>query len=197
LKPGKLSAHAQCHPYYPIRRFTSPGNLPGDTLLIAAGVYAMQGKMSIVAVIIVAAIAASAGDSTSYLIGRKLGRKVFRKEDSIIFRRDHILKAENFYEKHGSKTMLVAHFLPVIRTFSPLLAGVGRMPYRRFVSFDAVGDSAWAIVIALAGYYVGSRIPNIDHYILIAVGLVIVLSLAPTLYQVGRVLIKRRRSEKS
>jgi membrane-associated protein len=169
--------------------------LPGDTLLIAAGVYAMQGKLSVVSVIIVAALAASAGDSTSYFIGRKLGRKVFRKDDSILFRKDHIAKAENFYEKHGSKAVLIAHFLPVIRTFSPLLAGVGRMHYPKFLSLDLIGDTAWAIIITLAGYYVGSRIPNIDHYILIAVGAVVVISLAPTLYQLGKHLLKKRRAK--
>jgi membrane-associated protein len=168
--------------------------LPGDTLLIAAGVYAMQGKFSIAGVIIVAGFAAVAGDSTSYLIGRKLGPKVFRKEDSILFQKSHIMKAEDFYKRHGSKTVLIAHFFPVIRTFSPLLAGVGKMHYPKFLSFDVLGDSAWAVVISLAGYYVGSRIPNIDHYILISVALVVIFSLSPTLYHITKVIIKKRRA---
>jgi membrane-associated protein len=171
--------------------------LPGDTLLIAAGVYAKQGKLSIASVILVAGIAAIAGDSTSYFIGRKLGRRVFRKDDSILFRKDHIMKAENFYERHGTKTVLIAHFLPVIRTFSPLLAGVGKMHYPKFLSLDATGDIAWALIISLAGYYVGSRIPNIDHYILIAVGAVVIISLAPTLYQLTRVIVKHRQRQSS
>jgi membrane-associated protein len=170
--------------------------LPGDTLLIAAGVYAMQGKLSIVGVIVVAAIAASAGDSTSYFIGRKLGPKVFVKDSSILFRKDHVMKAEAFFDKHGSKTILIAHFLPIIRTFSPLLAGVGRMRYKRFVVFDVIGDSAWAIIISLAGYYVGSRIPNIDHYILLVLAGVITVSLVPTIYQVIRHYSRQRSAPK-
>jgi membrane-associated protein len=126
--------------------------LPGDTLLIAAGIYAKQGKLSIAAVILVAAIAAIAGDSTSYLIGRKLGRRVFYKDDSILFQKSHIKKAEDFYERHGNKTVLISHFVPIIRTFSPLLAGVAKMNYRTFLSFDVVGDIAWAIILSLAGY---------------------------------------------
>src|SRR5580698_4613248 len=120
--------------------------LPGDTLLIAAGIYAKEGKLNIAAVIVVAAIAATAGDSMAYFIGHKLGPRVFRNKDSVIFRPEHVARAERFYEKHGPKTLLIAHFLPVIRTFSPLLAGVARMPYRRFLTFDATGDTAWALI---------------------------------------------------
>jgi membrane-associated protein len=170
--------------------------LPGDTLLIAGGVYAAQGKLSIVAVVIVAAVAAAAGDSTSYWIGHHLGRRLFRKPDSVIFRQDHIAKTEKFYEKHGSKTVLAAHFLPIVRTFTPLLAGAGRMPYSRYLTYDLVGDSCWALVVSLLGYYFGSRIPGIDHYLLIAVVAVIVLSLAPTLYQSGKLLLKHKLAGK-
>jgi membrane-associated protein len=170
--------------------------LPGDTLLIAAGIYAKEGKMNIAAVIVVAAIAATAGDSMAYFIGRKLGPRVFRNKDSVLFRPDHVARAEKFYERHGPKTLLIAHFLPFIRTFSPLLAGVARMPYRRFLTFDATGDSAWALIVTLLGYYVGSRIPNIDHYILIALGCVIVLTLSPTLFQLGRLTLKKYRTKR-
>ncbi|HTB48966.1 MAG TPA: VTT domain-containing protein [Verrucomicrobiae bacterium] len=170
--------------------------LPGDTLLIAAGIYAKEGKLAIAGVIIVAAIAATAGDSTAYLIGRKLGRKVFRSEDGVIFRKDHVQKAEAFYEKHGPKTLLIAHFLPVVRTFTPLLAGVGKMRYTKFLSFDAIGDTCWAVLISLAGYYVGSRVPNVDHYILLALGAVIVITLSPTIYHVAKISFKKRRGDR-
>lgn len=160
--------------------------LPGDTLLIAAGIYAHEGKLSVAAVILVAAIAATAGDSTAYFIGRKLGPRIFRNEESVIFRPDHVARAEAFYEKYGSKTLLVAHSLPIIRTFSPLLAGVGKMRYRRFLGFDATGDTAWAVIVTLVGYYVGSRIPNVDHYILLGLAGVILITAAPTLFQLGR-----------
>lgn len=169
--------------------------LPGDTLVIAAGVYAAHGKLSIAGVLIVSAVAAIAGDNTAFWIGRHLGPRVFRKDDGLIFRKDHIQKAEEFYERFGAKLLLVSHFLPVVRTFTPLLAGVGNMPYRRFVAFNMVGDSLWAVTVGLLGYYVGSKIPNIDHYILLALGAVIVLSLGPTLLHFVRLRLRRRSSE--
>ncbi len=166
--------------------------LPGDTLLIAAGIYAKQGKLSLAAVILVAASAAIAGDSTGYSIGRKLGRKVFTKDDGIIFRKDHIEKAEAFYEKHGAKTLLVSHYLPIIRTFTPLLAGVARMDYRKFLFFNVIGDITWAVSVTLVGYYVGSRIPGVDKYILLIIGSVVLASLVPTLYHLTRAHLKKR-----
>lgn len=167
--------------------------LPGDTLLIAAGIYAKQGKLNIAALIIVSALAAIAGDSLGYYIGRKLGPKVFTKDDGLIFRRDHIDKAEHVYERFGSKALLVTHFIAIIRTFMPLVAGIARMPYRRFLAFDTVGDTFWAISVTLVGYYVGSRIPNVDHYILLALAVVIICSLAPALYHFVRVRLRSRR----
>ena len=167
--------------------------LPGDTLLIAAGIFAKEGKLDIAAVIVVAAIAATAGDSTAYLIGRKLGPRVFHKQDSVIFNPTHIARAEKFYEKYGPKTLLVAHFIAFVRTFSPLLAGVGKMPYARFLTFDAVGDTTWAITVSLLGYYVGSRIPGIDHYIVLAVVGVVFIGLLPTIYQIVRLTLQKRR----
>ena len=171
--------------------------LPGDTLLIAGGIFAMQGKLSLWAVIVVALSAAILGDSTAYLIGRKVGRRIFNKTDSILFDPTHVKKAENFYEKYGSKAVLIAHFIPVIRTFNALIGGVGEMPYAKFLFFDAIGDTAWAIVVTLVGYYIGSRIPHVDHYILGIVGMVVIISLAPTLYHlVIRRRIKARRAKK-
>jgi len=166
--------------------------LPGDTLLIAAGIYAKEGKMDIAAVILVAAVAAIAGDSTAYFIGRKLGPRIFIKQNSVLFNPDHIAKSEKFYEKYGSKTLLVAHFIAFVRTFSPLVAGIGKMSYPRFLTFDAIGDTAWAFIVSLLGYYVGSRIPGIDHYIILAVVGVVIVGLAPTLYQLGRLFMQRR-----
>ena len=167
--------------------------LPGDTLLIAAGIYAKEGKLSIAAVIVVAAVAATAGDSLAYFIGRKVGPRVFRNKDSVIFRPEHVLRAEAFYEKHGPKTLLVAHFLPVVRTFTPLLAGVARMPYRRFLTFDGTGDSFWALSVSLLGYFVGSRIPNIDHYVLLVIAIAVFSTLVPTLFQFARLNLQKRQ----
>lgn len=168
--------------------------LPGDTLLIAAGIYAKQGKLNIAALIIVAAVAAMAGDSLGYYLGRKLGPRVFTKDDGLIFRRDHIDKAEYVYKRFGSKALLVTHFIAVVRTFMPLMAGVARMPYRRFLTFDAIGDIFWAVAVSLVGYYVGSRIPNVDHYILLALALVIICSLVPAIFHFLRVQLRRKSS---
>lgn len=168
--------------------------LPGDTLVIAAGIYAKQGKLSIASVLLVSALAAIAGDSLAYFIGRKLGPHVFKKKDSVLFRPEHIARSQHFYEKYGPKLLLVAHFMPVVRTFTPLLAGVSRMSYKRFITYDAIGDIFWAVSVSLLGYYVGSRIPNIDHYILLGLGLAILLTLLPTIYQFGKIHLRKRRS---
>ena len=170
--------------------FFLPG---GDTLLIAAGIYAKEGKLDIAAVITVAAVAAIAGDNTAYWIGHRFRRRVFKRVDSVVFNPKHVERAELFYERHGPKTLLIAHFIAVVRALSPVLAGVGHMFYPRFVLFDAIGDTAWAIVVGLLGYYVGSRIPGIDHYILLAVLAVVLFGLAPTLYQLSRLVLKKRR----
>lgn len=167
--------------------------LPGDTLLIAAGIYAHGGHLSIVAVIVVVAIAAILGDSTGYFVGRTLGPRLFTKPDGVIFRKDHIEKAEAFYEKYGAKTLLVSHFIPIVRTFQPLLAGVGAMPYRKFVVFDVIGDIIWAILVPLLGYYVGSRIPGIDKYIQLILLVVIVLSAGPTLYHLLKLRFQKNK----
>jgi membrane-associated protein len=164
--------------------------LPGDTLLIAAGIYAHQGKLPILAVIAVCAAAAIVGDSVAYFTGRKFGTKIFSKPDGIIFRQDHIKRAEKFYDRFGAKTLLIAHFIPVVRSFTPLLAGVASMPFKRFISFTFTGDTLWGITIPLLGYYVGSRIPNIDSYIMVGLGLAILTTLAPALVHV----LKTRRA---
>lgn len=166
---------------------------PGDTLLIGAGVYAATGKLSLLSIVIVVSLAAILGDNVGYHIGKRYGRRLFRKPDGLIFKQEYVTRSEAFYERYGSRTMLVAHFLPVIRTFTPAVAGVGRMNYKQFVLFDAIGDIAWATVVTLIGYWFGRKVPNIDHYILLAVGLVIICSLAPTLYQVYKGLKARRR----
>ncbi|HUC88204.1 MAG TPA: VTT domain-containing protein [Candidatus Binatia bacterium] len=166
---------------------------PGDTLLISAGVFAAQGKLpgGIVALIIVVAIAAIAGDNTGYLIGKHGGRRLFSKKDSKVFRHEYIEQTEKFYERFGSKTMLLAHFLPVIRTFAPIVAGIGRMPRLQFFIFDGIGDMAWAIIVSLIGYWFGSKIPNIDHYILLAVVLAIAFSFGPVVYHVLKAILHK------
>lgn len=166
--------------------------LPGDTLLIAAGILAKQGKMSLAGILVIAALAAIAGDNTAYLIGNRVGRKIFNKKNSLLLAPSHVDKAEKFYERYGPFAVMSAHFLPVVRTITPLVAGVGSMRYKTFVVFNAAGDILWAVIVTLLGYYVGSRIPNVDHYILIAVIAVIILSITPTLIQYFRLRSKQK-----
>jgi membrane-associated protein len=155
---------------------------PGDTLLLSAGVFAAQGKLSLTAICVVASLASIAGDNVGYHIGKHMGPRLFRKKDGVLFRREYVEKAEGFFNRFGSKTMLLAHFVPIVRTFAPIIAGVGHMPYRRYVIFDAIGDIAWSISVTLVGYWVGTRIPNIDHYILLAIGGATVITFGPMLW---------------
>jgi membrane-associated protein len=166
---------------------------PGDTLLLSAGVFAAAGKFNLIEVIVVVALAAILGDNVGYHIGKRYGRRLFKKPDGVVFRQEHITKAELFYNRYGSKTMLFAHFIPVIRTFAPATAGAGKMDYKSFVMFDAVGDVAWATIVTLVGYWFGSKIHNLDHYILLAVVVVVVATLAPTFYHLFKAYQEKRK----
>ena len=159
---------------------------PGDTLLFSAGILAAGGKLSIASVLLVIALAAIIGDNVGYQIGKTLGRRLFHKPDSVIFRKEHIDRAEAFYEKYGSKTMLLAHFVPVVRSFAPVTAGAGNMPRKQFIVYDAIGDIAWTLLVTLLGYYVGSKIPHVERYIEPVLLLVILVFLTPTTYHVLR-----------
>lgn len=156
---------------------------PGDTLLLSAGVLAAGHKLPIALTLLVIAGAAIAGDNIGYEIGKRLGPRLFKK-DSVVFRHDYIMKAEKFYEKYGSKTMLLAHFVPIIRTFAPVTAGAAHMNRKQFVVYDATGDIAWTLLITLFGYFVGSKIPGIDKYIEPVLLGIILLFLLPTLYHI-------------
>jgi membrane-associated protein len=180
--------------------------LPGDTLLLTAGVFAAQGKLSggLPVTIAVIALAAILGDNTGYTIGRLSGKRLFRKKDGLIFRQEYVERAEKFYERFGAKTMLLAHFAPIVRTFAPIVAGVGKMSRAQFIIFDAIGDIAWATLVTLLGYWFGSKIPNIDHYIVPTVGIVTIITFGPVLWHLfgekearQKLLsaLKRRKSE--
>ena len=170
---------------------------PGDTLLLSAGVFAAAGKLSLVTLIPVIALAAIAGDNVGYHIGKRYGRQLFRKPDGLVFRQEYVQRSEKFYEKYGSKTMLLAHFVPVVRTFAPAVAGVARMNYRQFVIFDAIGDTAWAAAVTLVGFWFGSRVHNLDHYILLAVAAAMVITLGPTVYHVAKALLEKQRASRT
>lgn len=169
---------------------------PGDTLLLTAGVFAAHNKLPLIPTIAIIALAAIAGDNTGYYIGRRWGRRLFKKPDGLFFRQEYVQRAELFYERFGSRTMLLAHFVPIVRTFAPPVAGVAKMDHKQFFFFDAIGDIAWAIVITLVGYWFGSKIPNLDHYILLAVGIAMVFTLGPTVYHLIKALLEDRRKKK-
>lgn len=155
---------------------------PGDTLLFSAGILAASGQPNIIEVLCAISAAAILGDNVGYHIGHRLGGRLFRKPDSLIFRKEYINKAETFYEKHGSKTMLVSHFVPIVRAFVPVTAGAAKMPYRQFVFYDAIGSISWTLSITLLGYFVGSRIPGIENYIEPVLLLVILAAFVPTIW---------------
>lgn len=154
--------------------------LPGDSLLFTAGFLASQGIFDIRVLSLICFAAAVLGDSVGYTFGHKVGRRLFQRKDSLLFHKDNLLKAEKFYEKHGKKTIVIARFMPMIRTFAPIVAGVGNMEYKSFISYNVIGGFLWAIGITVAGYFLGSAIPNVDKYLLPIILVIIILSVAPT-----------------
>ncbi len=155
---------------------------PGDSLLFTAGFLASQGFFDIKILIGGCFIFAVLGDSVGYYIGHKLGPKIFTKDNSIFFHKKHLERANSFYNKHGGKTIILARFIPIIRAFAPVVAGVGKMNYKRFVAFNLIGGVLWAIGVTLAGYYLGSLIPDVDKYLLPIIGLIIFASILPALH---------------
>lgn len=157
---------------------------PGDTLLFAAGLIAAQGQFSIEAVIAVIVFSAILGGQTGYLIGQRYGPRLFRKKDGILFRHEYVLQAERFYEKHGGKTIMLARFVPIVRTFAPVVAGIGNMDIKRFTFYNIVGSGVWGIGVTLLGYYFGYLIPNIDQLLLPIIGFIMIASFAPAIYHI-------------
>ncbi|MFN8375789.1 MAG: VTT domain-containing protein [Anaerolineae bacterium] len=167
--------------------------LPGDSLLFTAGFLAstnMPGTetpiLNIWILIFGCAIAAITGDSVGYSFGRRVGRRLFQREDSVFFHKKHLVRAEEFYEKHGSKTIVIARFMPIVRTFAPIVAGMGQMHYSRFVTYNIVGGLLWSVGVTLAGYFLGNLIPDIDKYLLPIIALILIVSVAPTVIHVLR-----------
>ncbi len=156
--------------------------LPGDTLLFTAGFFAAQGKLPLGWLILVIVTAAIIGDNVGFTIGQKAGRKIFSKEDGKFFRKEYVTQAEAFYEKHGGKTALFARFVPVVRTFSPLVAGVGAMSRKKFVIYDFFGALTWGAGITLLGHWLGSKVPNIDRYLFPVIAIAMILSFYPTIH---------------
>ena len=155
--------------------------LPGDSLLFTAGFLASQGFLSLPVLMLGSFIAAVIGDSVGYAFGRKVGPAIFTKEDSLFFSKNHLSRAQHFYEKHGGKTIVLARFMPFVRTFAPILAGVGRMHYPTFLFYNIFGGFIWTFGLPAAGFYLGSVIPNVDRYLLPIIALIIFVSVSPGL----------------
>lgn len=156
--------------------------LPGDSLLFVAGTLAGSGYLNIIAVYVLLLIAAIAGDTVNYWIGHHIGPRVFSKENSKIFKKDYLEKTREFYEKHGGKTIILARFLPIIRTFAPFVAGVGKMHYRTFLAYNVTGAFLWVTLFIFAGYFFGG-LPFIQENFHYTVVLVILISILPMIYE--------------
>lgn len=160
--------------------------LPGDSLLFTSGFLASQGFLDMRLLLPLLFIGAVAGDSAGYAFGRRFGPKIFAKEDSFFFHKDHIARAQAFFEKHGGKSIILARFMPVIRTFAPILAGVGQMRYRSFLLYNILGGLLWAPGLLLLGYSLGRVIPDAEKYILPIICLIIGISVAPQIVHLLR-----------
>jgi membrane-associated protein len=165
--------------------------LPGDSLLVVAGIFAYNGDLNVFILLGTLTVAAIVGDAVGYYSGAKLGPRIFKREQSLLFRPSHIQKANAFYEKYGGKTIIIARFVPIVRTFAPIVAGAAGMPYRQFVFFNVIGGVLWVFSMILAGYFLGSVIPNLDQHIEWVVIIVVFLSLLPPLYE----FLKSRREK--
>src|ERR1700676_3009275 len=160
--------------------------LPGDSLLVTAGVFAATGHLHLSELLLLVPLCAIAGDQIGYWIGRKAGQALYRREDSLVFRKRHLERARDFYEKYGGKTVILARFVPIVRTFCPPVAGAAMMPYGRYVTYDIAGGILWVGSMILGGYFLGLKIPNIGDNIHYVIAAVIVLSLFPPVISVLR-----------
>ncbi|TAK57406.1 DedA family protein [Patescibacteria group bacterium] len=152
---------------------------PGDSLLFTAGLLASQGYFDIYLLVFGCVISAVLGDSVGYAFGKHAGDKIFTREDSLFFHKKHVLSAQIFYEKHGKKAIVLARFVPIVRTFAPILAGVGKMQYRTFLAYNIIGGVLWVVGLSLLGFVLGNTIPDIDRYILPIVVVIIIGSFVP------------------
>jgi membrane-associated protein len=165
--------------------------LPGDSLLFTAGLLAAAGLFDVRWLIVSLILAAIAGDTVGYMTGKHLGRRLFHKPDSKIFKQEYLQKAEKFYEVHGAKTIVLARFIPIIRTFAPIVAGIGHMEYRKFIMYNVMGGILWVFSMVASGYYLVKFVPGIKDYLHYVIGAIIILSLIPVVHEY----LKAKRSK--
>jgi membrane-associated protein len=168
--------------------------LPGDSLLFAIGVLGAQGYLSVALYIAVVAGAAILGDTVGYLAGYRYGPRVFKKKNSFFFDETYVVRSEQFYKKYGKLTLVLARYTPIVRTFAPILAGVGKMEYKSFLKWNIFGAVLWSTTVIGAGYFIGKKVVGIDAYLVPGIIIVVALSSLPVLYEaVKRVFSQRRK----
>jgi membrane-associated protein len=167
--------------------------LPGDSLLITAGLVAASGALDLWLLMFLLSAAAIIGDQVGYAIGYRVGPVLFTREKSLLFNPGHVERTREFYERHGAKTIVIARFVPIIRTFAPVVAGVAQMQYRKFVFYNVAGGLGWVISMTSAGYLLGRAIPDIGSYVHVVVAIVIVLSVLPIAFEFRRARRSRSR----
>jgi membrane-associated protein len=155
--------------------------LPGDSLLVTAGLFAAKGDLNIWWLNLAVMAAAILGDATGYWIGRRAGQALYSRPNSFFFRREHLIKTHEFYERHGGKTIVIARFMPIVRTFAPVVAGAASMTYRHFAIYNIAGGIGWVASMTLTGYFLGLAVPDLEKHIHLVVAVVIFLSLLPAL----------------
>lgn len=170
---------------------------PGDSLLVVSGIFASQGSLDMLVLNLLLIPAAVIGDSVGYWIGHKAGPKLFNKEQSFFFRRDYLIKTHNFYEKYGGITIILARFMPIIRTFAPTVAGIAEMKYWDFFKYNVFGGTGWIISMTCIGYFLGNVIPNVDKNIEYIIAIVIFISILPAIIKFISVKIKSKKAEGS
>lgn len=173
--------------------------LPGDSLLVVAGLFAANGQLNLAVLLSSLFAAAVVGDAVGYYTGAKMGPKLFRRQKSLLFRPSHLQNAQAFYEKYGGKTLIIARFVPIVRTFAPIVAGAAQMPYRRFFVFNVAGAFLWIFSMILAGYYLGTLLRdklkiNLDEHIEWVIVIVVALSLTPPIYEYLKSRLEKKRS---
>ena len=164
--------------------------LPGDSLLFTAGFLASQGFLNIYLLVPFLFVAAVLGDNVGYAFGYRFGPAFFSKKNSFFPHKDYIEKTEKYFQKYGGKTIVIARFVPVVRTFAPILAGIAKMDYKNFVFYNIIGGFLWAVGVTVLGFYLGSTIPNIDHYLVPIILVIVATSILPGIWQ----LVSARRS---
>lgn len=170
--------------------------LPGDSLLFTAGFLASQDILNVHTLAIVCFIAAVAGDSVGYAFGNKMGPRLLKRPDGKIFKKKYLAQSEAFYEEHGKKTIIIARFTPIVRTFAPIVAGLGNMHYRTFLFYNVIGGALWTLGLIYGGYFLGSLVPGVDKYLEPMILAVIFISLLPAFYHFLKEQENRNRVKK-